>query len=79
MELGQKKGEGLPSRLAPTEVLAKEGYLQPEQEEGGERESSPRDACRLIIGVKGRLEGLTECLIGGIMQDRAKHSCNYEL
>lgn len=40
----------MPSRLAPTEVLAKEGYLQPEQER--EEKAALRDACRLIIGVK---------------------------
>lgn len=44
---GRRRGEGLPSRLAPTEVLTKEGYLQPEQER--EEKAAPRDACRLII------------------------------
>lgn len=47
---GRGRGEGLPCRLAPMEVLAKVGYLQPEQER--EEKAALRDACRLVKRVK---------------------------
>lgn len=50
---GRRRGEGLPCRLAPTKVLAKEGYLQPEQER--EEKAALRDACRLVIELRGEI------------------------
>lgn len=59
--VGRRGGEGLHSRLAPTEVLAREGYLQPEHE--GEEKVPLRDACQLTLeSEEDRSEGLTKCL-----------------
>lgn len=52
---GRRRGEGLPCRLAPTEVLAKEGYLQPEQER--EEKAALKDACRLVVELRGEIRG----------------------